>query len=152
MGITVVDWHMPAHATFDRASRPGCRCMHTCRDMVSLHGRTYRIIAVILELKKKCCFSAGPAFIKWGQWAATRPDMFPQDLCDSLAVLQTDSPQHRWDFTRRAVENAFGHPISVVFSEFSHKPVASGSIAQVRSTQPSSFVACTSIFKMHRVD
>lgn len=31
---------------------------------------------------------AGPAFIKWGQWAATRPDMFPTDLCDVLASLQ----------------------------------------------------------------
>ena len=32
---------------------------------------------------------AGPAFIKWGQWAATRPDMFPTDLCDVLTSLQT---------------------------------------------------------------
>lgn len=24
---------------------------------------------------------AGPAFIKWGQWSATRPDLFPKDLC-----------------------------------------------------------------------
>jgi hypothetical protein len=24
---------------------------------------------------------AGPAFIKWGQWAATRLDMFPPDFC-----------------------------------------------------------------------
>lgn len=23
---------------------------------------------------------AGPAFIKWGQWAATRPDLFPSDV------------------------------------------------------------------------
>lgn len=35
---------------------------------------------------------AGPAFIKWGQWAATRPDMFPTDLCDVLASLQTGQP------------------------------------------------------------
>jgi hypothetical protein len=31
---------------------------------------------------------AGPAFIKWGQWAATRPDLFPTDLCHSLEQLQ----------------------------------------------------------------
>ncbi|KAL0321192.1 UNVERIFIED_CONTAM: ABC1 family protein C21C3.03, mitochondrial [Sesamum radiatum] len=28
---------------------------------------------------------AGPAFIKWGQWAATRPDLFPRDLCTELS-------------------------------------------------------------------
>jgi hypothetical protein len=30
---------------------------------------------------------AGPAFIKWGQWASTRPDIFPVDICDELAKL-----------------------------------------------------------------
>lgn len=31
-----------------------------------------------LELMRWTLERAGPAFIKWGQWAATRPDMFPQ--------------------------------------------------------------------------
>ncbi|KAF3644557.1 hypothetical protein FXO38_11653 [Capsicum annuum] len=29
--------------------------------------------------------SAGPVFIKWGQWAASRPDSFPQDLRAELS-------------------------------------------------------------------
>lgn len=29
---------------------------------------------------------AGPAFIKWGQWSATRPDLFPVDLCRSVLL------------------------------------------------------------------
>jgi len=31
--------------------------------------------------------SPGPAFIKWGQWASTRPDIFPADVCDELSRL-----------------------------------------------------------------
>ena len=42
----------------------------------------------VAALPRAWLASAGPAFIKWGQWAATRPDMFPGDLCDALAVLQ----------------------------------------------------------------
>lgn len=51
---------------------------------------------------------AGPAFIKWGQWAATRPDLFPPDLCSKLAQLQTGAPTHPYAYTRHAVEAAFG--------------------------------------------
>ena len=51
---------------------------------------------------------AGPAFIKWGQWAATRPDLFPPDLCSKLAQLQTGAPTHPFAYTRQAVELAFG--------------------------------------------
>lgn len=33
--------------------------------------------------------AAGPALIKWGQWAATRHDMFPPDMCTELEHLHT---------------------------------------------------------------
>lgn len=39
--------------------------------------------------------AAGPAYIKWGQWAATRKDMFPPDMCQELALLQCSAPEHR---------------------------------------------------------
>eukprot|EP00775_Hariotina_reticulata_P012052 gene12052-12194_t len=41
---------------------------------------------------------SGPAFIKWGQWAATRHDLFPHDVCDALEQLHTNAPAHgfRW--------------------------------------------------------
>ena len=57
--------------------------LHSC-------GSTTRVsrLQPIAALLRACLASAGPAFIKWGQWAATRPDMFPGDLCDALAVLQ----------------------------------------------------------------
>ena len=34
-----------------------------------------------------CLASGGPAWIKWGQWAATREDMFPETLCESATKL-----------------------------------------------------------------
>ncbi|KAL5162752.1 putative serine/threonine-protein kinase abkC [Glycine soja] len=74
---------------------------------------------------------AGPAFIKWGQWAATRPDLFPQDLCTKLAELQTKAPQHSFSYTKKTIERAFGRKISEIFENFEEVPVASGSIAQV---------------------
>ncbi|KAJ1390399.1 UbiB domain [Sesbania bispinosa] len=74
---------------------------------------------------------AGPAFIKWGQWAATRPDLFPQDLCTKLSELHTKAPEHSFNYTKKTIERAFGRKISEIFENFEELPVASGSIAQV---------------------
>ncbi|GFQ02307.1 probable serine/threonine-protein kinase abkc [Phtheirospermum japonicum] len=74
---------------------------------------------------------AGPAFIKWGQWAATRPDLFPRDLCAELSKLHTQAPQHSFAYTKKTIEKAFGRKISEIFDDFEEEPVASGSIAQV---------------------
>ncbi|KAK7362964.1 hypothetical protein VNO77_05089 [Canavalia gladiata] len=74
---------------------------------------------------------AGPAFIKWGQWAATRPDLFPRDLCTKLAELHSKAPQHSFSYTKKTIERAFGRKISEIFENFEEVPVASGSIAQV---------------------
>lgn len=75
--------------------------------------------------------NAGPAFIKWGQWAATRPDLFPRDLCTKLSALHMKAPEHSFAYTRKTIEKAFGRKLSEIFSDFEETPVASGSIAQV---------------------
>ncbi|KAF1890465.1 hypothetical protein Lal_00041206 [Lupinus albus] len=74
---------------------------------------------------------SGPAFIKWGQWAATRPDLFPRDLCIKLSELHTKAPEHSFSYTKKTIERAFGRKISEIFENFEELPVASGSIAQV---------------------
>lgn len=74
---------------------------------------------------------AGPAFIKWGQWAASRPDLFPNDLCTVLAELQTNAPAHSYSYTKKTIEKAFGRRLPEIFENFEEQPVASGSIAQV---------------------
>ncbi|XP_057842971.2 uncharacterized protein LOC131052343 isoform X2 [Cryptomeria japonica] len=84
-----------------------------------------------LGIVLKTIENAGPAFIKWGQWAATRPDIFPSDICNELSKLHFEAPAHSFAETQKIVNKAFGLPIQDIFEEFSDKPVASGSIAQV---------------------
>ncbi|XP_028788224.1 uncharacterized aarF domain-containing protein kinase 2-like isoform X2 [Neltuma alba] len=84
-----------------------------------------------LQIVLRTLEKAGPAFIKWGQWAATRPDLFPRDLCTKLAELHTKAPEHSFKYTKKTIERAFGRKISEIFDSFEEEPVASGSIAQV---------------------
>jgi aarF domain-containing kinase len=46
--------------------------------------------------------------MKWGQWAATRADIFPPDMCVELAKLQTKAPAHSLAHTERTVRHALG--------------------------------------------
>jgi hypothetical protein len=81
-----------------------------------------------------CLAAGGPAWIKWGQWAATREDMFPTTLCEQLQHLHNDAPAHSWRFTQKIMESSLGLPrgtLLQVFESFDPVPVASGSIAQV---------------------
>nr|XP_043618609.1 probable serine/threonine-protein kinase abkC [Erigeron canadensis] len=84
-----------------------------------------------LHLVRRTLEVAGPAFIKWGQWAATRPDLFPRDLCTELSKLHSKAPEHSFSYTKKTVEKAFGRELSEIFDDFEELPVASGSIAQI---------------------
>jgi aarF domain-containing kinase len=84
-----------------------------------------------LSLVRRTLEKAGPAFIKWGQWAATRPDLFPSDLCVELAKLHSAAPVHGFAYSKAAIEKAFGRELSEIFETFEENPVASGSIAQI---------------------
>lgn len=61
---------------------------------------------------------AGPAFMKWGQWASTRADIFPPDMCNELARLQSSAPAHPYRRTAAVVKSALGQPISVLFDRY----------------------------------
>ena len=52
--------------------------------------------------------AAGPAFMKWGQWAATRADLFPPDMCGELEQLQSSAPVHPLTYTKAAIHHALG--------------------------------------------
>ncbi|CAI9087644.1 OLC1v1021769C2 [Oldenlandia corymbosa var. corymbosa] len=92
-------------------------------------GPQYR--KIWLQLVHQTLERAGPAFIKWGQWAASRPDLFPRDLCAELSKLHTKAPEHSFAYTKKTIEKAFGRKITEIFEDFEEAPVASGSIAQV---------------------
>lgn len=50
----------------------------------------------------------GPAFVKLGQWAATRRDLFPVDFCIRLSELHTKVQTHDFAHTQKALVEAFG--------------------------------------------
>ena len=75
--------------------------------------------------------AAGPAFIKWGQWSATRHDLFPPDACAALERLHASAPAHPYRHTRAAIRRAFGAEPEAVFDYIDPRPLASGSIGQV---------------------
>ncbi|KOS20067.1 ABC1 family protein [Escovopsis weberi] len=75
---------------------------------------------------------AGPAFIKLGQWAASRTDIFPLEMCDTMSRLHSNAPAHPMRVTRETVEAAFGgRAFEDIFEEFNETPLGVGAIAQV---------------------
>ncbi len=73
----------------------------------------------------------GPIFVKFGQVLSTRRDLLPTDLADELAKLQDRVPPFSSNEAVAIIERSFGRPLNDIFVEFTHKPVASASIAQV---------------------
>ncbi|KAK9459175.1 ABC1 family-domain-containing protein [Lipomyces oligophaga] len=78
--------------------------------------------------------AAGPTFIKLGQWAASRTDIFPRRFCIEMSKLHSNVREHSYNSTKRAINNAFApHGLSFdqVFDEFDPAPLGIGAIAQV---------------------
>jgi len=50
----------------------------------------------------------GPAFVKLGQWAATRRDLFPVYFCIRLSELHSSTYTHSFAHTQKALVEAFG--------------------------------------------
>ena len=75
---------------------------------------------------------AGPAFIKLGQWAASRTDIFPTQMCKIMSELHSNAKAHSMRHTRKTIEHAFGGKhFDEIFDEFHDKPLGVGAIAQV---------------------
>ncbi len=73
----------------------------------------------------------GPTFVKLGQILSTRPDLMPEDLTQELRKLQTNVRPERFEAIRTSVESALGDELDALFQEFSEKPLAAASMAQV---------------------
>ena len=71
----------------------------------------------------------GPAYVKLGQFMATRPDIIGFDMAADLGRLQDKMPAFPEAEARREIENAFGEKIDDLFTDFS-EPIAAASIAQ----------------------
>ncbi|KAG0254019.1 hypothetical protein BG011_006015 [Mortierella polycephala] len=85
----------------------------------------YRLLVRHMEM-------AGPTFIKLSQWAASRTDIFPKQLCDMLSKLHNQVDPHSIEHTRKTIEEAFGgQKLEEIFDEFIETPMGIGAIAQV---------------------
>lgn len=75
---------------------------------------------------------AGASFIKLGQWAASRTDIFSKEMCDELSNLHSNAKAHSLKDTIKIVSKSFEDlPFDEIFDEFNEKPVGVGAIAQV---------------------
>ena len=76
----------------------------------------------------------GPAYIKFGQTLATRPDVVGTEMAEQLRYLQDKLPPFSMAEAHATVAEELGLSVSEVFSEFS-EPVAAASIAQVHKAR-----------------
>ena len=77
----------------------------------------------------------GPTFIKLGQWASTRRDLFPAEFCDLFSRLHHTTRVHAWHLTKRKLQKAFGKNWRTILVRIHRKPIGSGCIAQVLCTR-----------------
>lgn len=84
---------------------------------------------------RKALEELGPTYVKFGQILSNRPGILPDDLIAELSRLQDQVASFPFEDVKQIIENQFGKPIHEVFSEFSEKPVASASIAQVHKAK-----------------
>ncbi|WP_280769559.1 ABC1 kinase family protein [Salipaludibacillus daqingensis] len=106
---------------------PGPRKWWKVKDKKRIKSTEERIRILLEEL--------GPTFVKLGQIASTRNDIFPQALIEELEKLQ----DHVTPFSYEEVENVFEvemeEPILSFFADFDEEPLASASIGQVHKAK-----------------
>ena len=74
--------------------------------------------------------SSGPAFVKLGQWAATRSDMFPSELCSRLSQLHSGARTHALSLSEAELLGILDRSNYTLVS-IDKRPLGSGCIAQV---------------------
>lgn len=76
----------------------------------------------------------GPAYIKFGQTLATRPDVVGPELAEQLRYLQDKLPPFSRATALRVIAEELETPVETVFEDVSD-PVAAASLAQVHSAR-----------------
>lgn len=73
----------------------------------------------------------GPTFIKLGQFASTRADLFPKEIISELEKLQDQVPPFSYAEVEKMIRQELGGPVEDVFAWFDPHPIAAASIGQV---------------------
>ncbi|MEO0714196.1 MAG: AarF/UbiB family protein [Pseudomonadota bacterium] len=90
-------------------------------------GRPGQRLATALE-------KLGPAYIKMGQFLATRPDVFGVEATTDLSRLKDKLPPFSMDKARAALEAEFPEDASQLFAGLG-EPIAAASLAQVHKLE-----------------
>ena len=72
----------------------------------------------------------GPAFVKMAQWASTRRDLFPANVCNRLSELHDSNILHSWNYTQKVLKQIFGDDMNGLQIR-KNDVIGSGSVAQV---------------------
>ncbi|WOI53246.1 2-polyprenylphenol 6-hydroxylase [Parvularcula sp. LCG005] len=76
----------------------------------------------------------GPAYVKFGQLLATRPDIVGFQMAEDLGALQDRMPPFPNDVAKAQIERALNLSTEEAFASFS-EPIAAASVAQVHKAQ-----------------
>lgn len=88
------------------------------------------------KLIRSLCQFAGPSFIKLGQWASARNDLFPPEFCQVLSTLHSGVKPHSWEYSQQVLCDLFDiNDLNDIFDEFDTQPLGCGSIAQVHKAK-----------------
>jgi ubiquinone/menaquinone biosynthesis methyltransferase len=82
----------------------------------------------------KALAGQGPAYVKFGQLLATRPDIVGFEMANDLGELQDRMPPFGSDVAKAEIARAIGKPVDDLFTEFS-EPIAAASVAQVHKAR-----------------
>ncbi|CCW70026.1 unnamed protein product [Phytomonas sp. Hart1] len=96
--------------------------------LMSLRESWYRVwLNLLLQGVQRC----GPVFVKIGQWACTREDLFSRDFRQVFKRLYNEVDVHSFSETFRILKEELGTDPSDVFDFIDEKTLGSGSIGQV---------------------
>jgi len=86
---------------------------------------------IVVPTLERC----GAVFIKLGQWAATRPDLFSDECCEELSRLQAAVAPHNPSYTLEACKRSFGAELEIegYTLKVDNNVLGSGSMGQVQS-------------------
>ncbi len=77
----------------------------------------------------------GATYIKFGQFIASSPSIFPKDYVDEFQSCLDQTPPIAFSKIRQLIEQEFGQSLEDLYAEFDEQPLASASIAQVHAAR-----------------
>jgi len=102
---------------------------------VGLRGWTHRTRSVrykkIASQFRAMAIRMGGVMIKVGQFLSARLDVLPVEITEELSGLQDEVPAEEFEAVRKLAEAELGAPLSEIFEEFEHDPLAAASLGQV---------------------